>query len=178
MKCTVTVDFEEPLSIPLILQGREMILLDTNALIMISRASEPSWLLKLFLDWRNYGAKAVCGVCDFIRVEAINVENWFFGRVTVLNFLRKVEDGQNSMYVEVKTPIVDELADKRALFLNFLPRDERRIIISDTKTSQTDKCLVLMARHFSRSNISVSIVTADKALINLSKKLLVKTYAI
>lgn len=176
MKYSVSIGFDcEPL-LPPILNGRELILLDTNALIDVSRAGEPEWIRKILFEWGKYGLKAVCGVCDFIRREAVSVENWLFGRVTVLGFLREIERGGGSAYVEVKTPVYNELADKRGLLIDLLPKGDRRIVISDGETSQTDKCLAVVAKYLSQLGQPTSIATADRALLRLSKALSIKTY--
>lgn len=155
-----------------LLQGRELVLLDSSALISLVRTGQPAWILKLIVEWRKYGARAICGVCDFIRREAVNAERWYYGAATVQSFLKEASRRPSAMYVEVETPVTD--VDDRATLIDTLPRNGRRILISADDLSVADKCLILVSATLKGCGVKNSVATMDRGLMEAGLKVGVK----
>ena len=153
---------------------RELILMDANILIWLARSMKTNWVRKLLVDWRKFGARAICGICDFIKIEALNAEKWRCKKRLIRRFLSNIEESAEGMYIELKTPIKDVEADSRSVFANILPKPIRRILIREKFLSGTDKCLILVAIYLKNSDFDISILTHDKILfatcINLGLK--------
>jgi hypothetical protein len=176
LKHVVEVDFYESLAKHVydFLQRREVVLLDSNTLITLSRESGSQWLRKLLLEWRKYGARAVCGVCDFIKRESVNAEKWRLGEVKVQGLLSGAAENPDAAYVEVKTPIMEVEAESRDKFADVLPKAERRRLIKNRELSGTDKCLILVAWHMQQNGLNVSVATEDAALARMCGELSIK----
>ncbi len=178
MKYTVHIDLTQPLPAHAnaLLHGRELMLLDSNVLIALSYGAEEEWVRRILVEWRRYGAKAVCGICDFIHKEAINAENWMIGRVTVGSFLKKIAESRDGMYIEVSTTIKDVNADGRAEFLDLLPKQQRIRLIKSWDVSPTDKCLLVVAVYLGWNGVNASVRTRDRALVDLCKEFGIRTW--
>lgn len=140
-------------------------------MIELARDTGPEWLRRIITEWRRYGAKAVCGVCDFIRDECRNAESWTLGEVKVPHFLKRVAESAEGMYFEIQTPIKAVEADGRAAFFNTLQKAERRRLIKADDVEATDKCLILVAKHLKKNGLKVSIATEDRELAKLCEEL-------
>ena len=176
MKRVVELDFQRPLAEHAcrLLRQRETVLLDSNTLILLARGSGPAWVKRLLFEWKEFGLKAVCGVCDFIKRESINAEKWKLGGVKVQSLLSEAAESPSGMYVEFKTPIGEAEADGRDVFIDVLPKALRRKLIRDSGLSGTDKCLVLVAWYLRENGLSVSVATQDEALARACEGLSIK----
>jgi len=176
LKRVVEVDFQRPLAehAYILLSQREIVLLDSNTLILLARGSGPTWVRKLLFEWEKFSLKAVCGVCDFIRRESVNAEKWKLERVKVQSLLSDVAESPSGMYVEFETPIGEVEADSRDAFINVLPKVLRRKLMREDGLSGTDKCLVLVAWYLQQNGLNVSVATEDEALARMCGEFNVK----
>jgi len=162
-----------------LLKHYEAILLDTNVLNRIAyegcRLLQP--LINLMYNWRTVKPTAVCCVCDFIRIESLNVERWEFGDTRVRRLLKEVAENENGLYVELKTPIKEVIADQRKRFIDLFPKAYRHVLIKKYgDLSGTDVCLLIIALYLAMYGASASIATFDKTLLMACDEFGIKTF--
>ena len=175
MRRIVEVDFHKPLveHAYRLLREKEAVLLDSNTLILLAHGSGPMWVRRLLFEWEKYGLKAICGICDFIARESVNVEKWKLNGTAVRGFLS--EAAESGAYVELKTPVRSVDAGSRDMFVNVLPKAQRNRLVRNHRLSGTDKCLILVAWHLRGNGVNVSIVTEDDAMKQACEELMIKT---
>lgn len=121
---------------------------------MVNKDGSPNPLVKIMYNWKKLGKSAACCICDFIKLECLNVERYIFRNSKIRKLLKDISRSNNGFYIEIKTPIKKTSAAHRKKLLNLFPRSYRHMLIKEyEKLSGTDICLLLMAYYLTINKI-------------------------
>ena len=165
-------DFDSPIDVRRI-STSEILLLDSSVLIGICHGGvQPPGIEKLMRNGaRCNRALAVC-FPDFIEKEAYNAEKKHYGTFTVHDLIKSITENPHVYFVELKTPIAREFADKRNKFLDLLGKRDRNIVLKRyLELSGTDLSLLAISKKLQNSGLKVTFCSSDRKLIEAAESL-------
>ena len=146
----------------------KLFILDANILISLSCTDdlrlEP--IRRLLEEWKHIRASGVCCIPDFIMHEAFNAEKHEAGSGNVRAFLSEVEHSEKAFFLYLKTPVRHVRADRRAKFIDYLPKRDRRVILAyySSGESGTDQALLALASILRMHGLSIVLVSKDEKM--------------
>jgi len=134
-------------------------------------------MARIMGEWGRSDRGAVCCIPDFIRIECFNMERHKLGDSRIRHFLKDVEESEEGLYIELKTPIKGFSADDRRRLLNLFPKRYRHPLIKRyTELSGTDVSLLFIALLMASYGLSVTIASFDNLLTDAAEDFGIGTY--
>ena len=146
----------------------KLFILDANILISLS-CTDDLWLdpiRRLLEEWRRIRASGVCCIPDFIMHEAFNAEKYEAAGGNVKAFIDEAERSEAAFFLYLKTPVRGVRADRRAKFIDYLPKRDRRVILAyyPGEESGTDQALLALASILRMHGLSIVLVSKDEKM--------------
>ena len=146
----------------------KLFILDANILISLSCADdlrlEP--VRRLLEEWKHIRPSGVCCIPDFIMLETFNAEKCEVGSGNVKAFIGEAERSETAFFLQLKTPVRGVRADRRAKFIDYLPKRDRRVILAyyPSEESGTDQALLALASILRMHGLSIVLVSKDEKM--------------
>ena len=146
----------------------KLFILDANILISLSCADdlrlEP--VRRLLEEWKHIRPSGVCCIPDFIMLEAFNAEKREAGSGNVKAFIDEAERSETAFFLQLKTPVRSIRADRRAKFIDYLPKRDRRVILAyySSGESGTDQALLALSSILRMHGLSIVLVSKDEKM--------------
>jgi len=150
--------------------GMRLFILDANILLSLAsgRDGDLDPIRRILERWKSIKSFGVCCVPDFVMLEALNAKKYMIDdeNVKVKEFMEKIEHSEEAFYIYLKTPVKGIRADSRAKFINYLPKRDRRVILSyySDEKSGTDQAVLTLASILKSHGLSVVVVSKDEKL--------------
>jgi len=165
------------------LRNYEIIFVDSSVLLHMFYESfyqkKLETIVLLFSEWRKRRFSEILCVPDFIELEAMNAERFYYGNRKVRRFLKNLKASELGFYIELRTPIKRVKAENRSIYLDLLSKKFRHIIIKKYKElSGTDIAMLVSALFLNKHKIATAIVSFDRTLLQAAEELGITPYEV